>query len=537
MGRRSRAARKAARAKAHGVRLQASGSAAHPVATYEAGDPISQELGSWHPALASADADWLGDRPLATARGRDLGRNNGWAAGAKRHDVDTVIGASLRLSYKPDARALGLDPDVADEFADRVERRWRIYANDPDHMCDATRHDTVPGMFALAYGHMFADGDAIGIPLWRPGRGQWATALRIVDPDRMSNPNDMFDQARLRAGVEIDEDGAATGYWFRRRHQNDRFGTFDADSMKWDYVPRETPWGRPRVIHYFEKDRDGQTRGVGRLTPVIEALYMDHRLGRAELQAAVLNAILAIVLESPFDPEMVAQGLAPSSEGLGQYQDMRKAFHTDKRLTFGGVQVSTTFPGEQLKLLSPQHPNANYADFESAVLRKAAAGIGTSYEQLSRDWSKTNYSSARAALIEVWRGYVARRERFTQGFCTPFFGCWLEEDISLGAYDDLLVGDLPSFGEAKAAWLRCKWIGPGRGWVDPTKEAEALGMRLGYQVGTLEDESAEQGRDWQEDQDQLAREMRRRQQLGLPDPVYPQRAAPPPPDSSGKENS
>ncbi|HEX7776640.1 MAG TPA: phage portal protein, partial [Parvibaculum sp.] len=389
--------------------------------------------------------------------------------------------------------------------------------------------DTISGLFALAYGHCFIDGDAIGLPLWIPGRGRWATTLQLVDPDRLSNPNNMFDQDRLRAGVEVDQYGAATAYHFRRRHPNDIFGARAGDSMIWDRVPRQTAWGRPQVIHFFEKDRAGQSRGIGRLTPVIEALFMDHRLGRAELQAAVLNAILAVVLESPLDADMATQGLAPNSDSFGAYQAMRKDFHDEKRLTFGGVQITSLFPNEKLKMEAPSRPNANFADFESAVLRKAAAGIGTSYEQLSRDWSKTNYSSARAALIEVWRGYIARREEFTQGFCTPFFGCWLEEDISLGTYDDLVDDALESFHTLKAAWLRCRWIGPGRGWVDPTKEAEAMGLRLAFQVGTQEDESAEQGRDWQDDQDQLAREMRRRHALGLPDPVYPNKPTPMPP--------
>lgn len=501
-----------------------------PVTSYEAADPISQELGNWHPALASADRDWLGERVPVTARIRDMVRNNGWASGLVRHEVDTVIGSSLRLSYKLDYQALAIDADLADDICRRVEGRWRVYANDPDKFCDAARHDSIPGLFGLAYRHAFIEGDAIGLPLWMPDRGGWATTLQIVDPDRLSNPYDQFDTAYLRAGVELDTFGAATGYHFRRRHPNDQFGAFSADSMIWDYVPRETPWGRPRVIHYFDKERAGLTRGIGRLASVLEPLFMDHRLSRAEIQASVINAILAVILESPFDPDMVAQALAPNSETLGPYQDMRAAFHQEKRLTFGGAQVATTFPGEKLTMPSPSRPNANFADFESAILRKAAAGAGTSYEQLSRDWSNVNYSSARAALIEVWRGYTARREDFTQNFCTPFFGCWLEEDLATGAYDDLIPEGTMSFHQAKAAWLRCKWIGPGRGWVDPTKEAEASGMRLQQGLSTQEAESAEQGRDWQEDIDQQARERRYRAKQGVPDPIYAKATpAPPPP--------
>ena len=149
MGKRSRN-RRAART-AHGVRREASAAGEQgPVTAYEAGDPISQELGLWHPGLGSADADWLGDRPAVIARVRDLVRNNGWASGAVRRELDAVIGSALRLSYKPDYRALGLDPEWADEFAERIEARWRTYANDPDHWADAARHDSVSGLFGLA---------------------------------------------------------------------------------------------------------------------------------------------------------------------------------------------------------------------------------------------------------------------------------------------------------------------------------------------------------------------------------------------------
>jgi capsid protein len=79
-------------------------------------------------------------------------------------------------------------------------------------------------------------------------------------------------------------------------------------------------------------------------------------------------------------------------------------------------------------------------------------------------------------------------------------------------------------------YLRSKWIGPGRGWIDPVKEAQAAQIRLGTMISTLELECAEQGLDWNEVQEQRALELERARQLGLAAAMPPQGAKPEPPD-------
>ncbi|MCO6901713.1 phage portal protein, partial [Pseudomonas aeruginosa] len=121
-----------------------------------------------------------------------------------------------------------------------------------------------------------------------------------------------------------------------------------------------------------------------------------------------------------------------------------------------------------MSTLNAARPNANFAGFEGAMLRNAAAAIGISYEQLTQDWSQTNYSSARAALVEVWRTLSRRRMDFGIGFCTPIYATFLEEAFELGELP--LPAGAPDFIEARAEYARAQWIGPGRGWVDPVKE-------------------------------------------------------------------
>lgn len=499
----------------HGNPL-AQADAGRPVPSYEAGDPLSAELSGWHPSLWSADAEWLSERNSVIARVRDLVRNNGWAAGAVRRECESVIGAQLRLNYKPNYHALGLDAEWAAEFARQVEAKWREYNQDPGFYADAERHNTVSGLMGLAYRHYAVEGDSFAVLLWRPERlGKYSTVIQVIDPDRLSNPYDAVDQDRLRGGVEIDEDNAAVAYHIRKRHPFDvSWGRVHA--FEWERVARETDWGRPVAVHFFDKERAGQTRGSSRLASIVEPLKMDHGLGKATLGAAVLNAILAAFIESPFDPAMVEEGFAAQG-GLNKYQAERTEFHRDSRLSLGGVRIKHLFPGEKFTMNNVTQPSGNFEPFELSVLRKVASGLGLSYEQLTQDWSKTNYSSARAALLETWRGFTARRTSFTQRFCTPIFAAWLEEAIDIGEIE--LPDGAPDFYDARAAWVSCSWIGPARGWVDPVKEAQAAGLRIEGGLSTLQQECAEQGLDWEEVLDQQAREREARKRLGLPEPV------------------
>ena len=126
-----------------------------------------------------------------------------------------------------------------------------------------------------------------------------------------------------------------------------------------------------------------------------------------------------------------------------------------------------------------------------------------------KDFSKTNYSSARAALIEAWRFFNGRRSWIINYWAKPVFELWLEECVNKGLIE------APNFYENKAAWCRCKWIGPGRGWVDPVKEAQASQIRMETGLSTLEDECASQGLDWEEVLMQRVRELKRMKELGI----------------------
>ena len=69
----------------------------------------------------------------------------------------------------------------------------------------------------------------------------------------------------------------------------------------------------------------------------------------------------------------------------------------------------------------------DFSALEQALLRYIAAGLGVSYEQLSRDYSKVSYSSARAHP-PMSRGAIlwGRRKFIASRLAAQMFSCWLE---------------------------------------------------------------------------------------------------------------
>jgi lambda family phage portal protein len=169
-----------------------------------------------------------------------------------------------------------------------------------------------------------------------------------------------------------------------------------------------------------------------------------------------------------------------------------------------GVRIPVMPPGSKITINGSPRQTTAFPAFQAAFLQKIAARLGISYEQLTMDWTKTNYSSARAALSEVWRHIQRLRATFTEQTVTPIFYAFLEEAFDRG-YIKAPAG-APDFWDMPGAYLRAIWIGPGRGYIDPVKEAQASAIRMDSLTSTLEIECAEQGLDYEDVLDQRERE-------------------------------
>ncbi|HXS98627.1 MAG TPA: phage portal protein [Candidatus Limnocylindrales bacterium] len=469
----------------------------------------SRELAGWNPVSGSGDSDLLGDRTVLVPRARDLDRNHGIAQSARQTKSDNIVGLGFRLSPTPDYRALGKTKEWAIEFAQVVRSYWREFSETTN--CDAAGTHNFLGLTRQVFNGCMLNGDAVALAMWLPsGSSRFATKLQVMESDRLSTPIGRIDGSHMRGGIEIDDLGKPTKYWIRKTHPGDAYIGILPDAMQWEPVPAETPWGRKRVIHVADLDRAGQHRGKPDLSAVLAQFKMLDHYQRTTVQAAVVQAMIAAFIETPMDSTALAQlfGGDINSEEFKTYLTRKNEY----RVKLQGGAVVPMFPGDKMTAFTPSQPTGVYGPFVENVLRHISAGLDVPLELLLKDFSKINYSGARSMLLEAWRFFVGRRKWLTDFWATPVYELFLEEIVNAG------LVEAPDFYEHRFAYSCCKWIGSGKGWVDPQKEAQAAETRMRNYLTTLEDECAEQGRDWEEVLEQRAAERAKMAELNLPLP-------------------
>jgi lambda family phage portal protein len=485
----------------------------HPA--YKVAGLQSQETYAWRPPIASGDSSTLYERNLATPRLHDLLRNDPHARAIKTRLIDMLVGAGLRVSPMPMARSLGLDPKTKkgrtalQDLSLQLKSEWKLFAEDPRKYNDAQRRLTGNGQFRLLAGTFATRAEATAFLDWRPEPGaRYATCLRVIDPDRLCNPNGSADSPTRRGGIDFDERGTPLTYYVRQAHQADWFNSMAA--AKWEAIPRVTEWGRPVFIHAFEPDREDQSRAITPFASLMTRLRSVTKAADTELANTIGNALFSAFVYTDLPIAEATQAFTP--QGM-TWLDKHLNYLEQNPVHLGGVRMPILPPGAQVKMNNSPRQTTAFNHFQTAFLQSIASAAGISYEQLSMDWSHVNYSSARAALNEVWRHIQSLFDAFVSQAIMPIYYGVIEEAFDKG-YITPPKG-APDFWSVPGAYLASRWIGPGRGYVDPVKEAQGASLRMGAMISTLERECAETGQDWEDVLDQAAHEESELKARGL----------------------
>lgn len=465
----------------------------------------------WPARLQSADRDWLPARNGIVARARDQFRNEPGAGAIVARRKNSIVGKGWRRSAKPNARLLNIDQQTSRELGAQIGAEWHAYAYGHTFSCDAERKLTFGQLLRVAAHQYLMDGEFLAVVEWAPDEPtRFKTRLRMVDPDRLSNPYSYPDTATLRGGVETDINGIPQTYYIREAHPADLGLT--SLSWQWKAWPRfATPLGRPQVLHGFDAERASQTRGVTRFASALKSFRALSRYADATLQSAVINALILGYVQSSAGPEAVNESFTP--QDLAAHEANREEFYKENPVEMGDA-VFPVFPlGDEPKFATATKDVGGFEGFFRAVYRLICADLGVTYEEASMDYSTTNYSSARAALLPAYQETQAAFAILESQLANPFHAAWLEEGFDAGVFIE--PEGSPSFYDAPEAYADGRWIGPARGYIDQTKEVDAIAGRLDTQVSTLEDECAEQGKDYIEVLDQLEYEAQLKEERGL----------------------
>lgn len=512
----------------------------HAMGAFEGADRLNSSIALWHEPLQSVDLDVLPEKGVIDGRARGMLRNDAFVQGGMALHKDNIVGSHYLLNCRPVTKViLGKDDEVwEEEFQEEVEAKWELYSDSPENWIDAARTNNFTSLVRMAVGVHLMGGEVLAAAEWVTDDGSpYSTAVQMVDLDRLSDPQDRIigwqQLPNQRAGIRYNGRGAPQSYFIRSGHPND-YGPVDFTMPSWKEIDRSKPWGRLQVIHLFEQLRPDQSRGVTEMAAALKAMKITHTWRDITVQHAVTQAMYAAAITSELptadimqrmgtqdSPEAAQAAITAYAEG---YLGSVAKYVGTKGLAIDGVKIPRLYPGEKFELKSATGNGPLGSQFEQSLLRYIAAAMGVSYEQLSRDYTNTNYSSARASMAETWKFMQSRKKLIADRFASIVFRLWLEEAINSGnietakripIYDSVPGRRYGRLNTNFEAMSRCDWVGASRGQIDELKETQAAVLRINNGLSTAEDELARLGKDWRKVYRQLAREQKLREAMNL----------------------
>ncbi len=324
------------------------------------GSGFGGQLRAWNPPGESVDAALLPNFTRGNARADDLVRNNGYAANAIQLHQDHIVGSFFRLSHRPSWRYLGIGEEEARAFSREVEAAWKEFAEDDCCCIDVERKRTFTMMIREGVAMHAFNGELFVQATWDTSSSRlFRTQFRMVSPKRISNPNNTGDSRNCRAGVQINDSGAALGYYVSED------GYPGWMPQKWTWIPRELPGGRASFIHVFEPVEDGQTRGANVFYSVMEQMKMLDTLQNTQLQSAIVKAMYAATIESELDTQSAMDFILGANsqeqrERLTGWIGEIAAYYAAAPVRLGGAKVPHLMPGDSLNLQTAQDTDNGY---------------------------------------------------------------------------------------------------------------------------------------------------------------------------------
>lgn len=427
-------------------------------------------LSDWVASSTSQDAETrMALRPLRN-RARDLGRNNDYVVNALRTIQNNVVGQGVKLQAQV-TRPRGPGAGKMDAVANAaIETAWRKWSRaDSCHTAGVMCFSEIERVLIRSV----AESGEVFVRMVRQsfGRSPVPLALEVIEADYLDeNYNGTHDNGnQIRMGVEVDKWYRPVAYWFFQNHPG-------------DYQYNQAGGIRPRtrvpaseIIHLFRSDRPGQTRGLPWFSSAMTRLRHMTGYEEAEVIAARASACQMGFITTP-DPEFEGEGVVDG--------ERVSAFEPGK--------ISTLAPGESFTSFNPSRPSGLLDPFMRYMLRGVAAGVGVSYEALSRDYSQSNYSSSRLALLDDRDTWRALQSWMIDSFHQRVMEAFLE----MASLSNTL--NLPGYEMDRDRYENVRWIPRGWAWIDPAKEIAAYKTAVRSGFMTLTDVVAQNGGDFEE---------------------------------------
>lgn len=378
--------------------------------------------------------------PILRERTRKLVRDFSLFARAVNAVVALTVGPGFSFQYK----LRDQDGAPARAINAQVEEAWAEWSED----CDLAGEITFPEFEALARRQQVEAGEALAVMPIDPAAPGVPLRLQMYEPDFLSGwgarPAGDVD---IIQGLEVDRrTGRVLAYWFENPLK-------PLESKRIE---------RADVVHYFQRLRPGQLRGVTPLAPaVLVAMDLGEYVG-AEIEGAMLAARVFAVAESA-NPSQFAQARA-----LGQATDSEGKVKTRVR-EIGRHITEIIRPGEKYSLTAPNRPGAQFEPTANFLTRLIAVAADLSFELVSGNYNGLSFSNQKGVRSDLIMLALPAQQTMIRRWHMPIFRRWMDAAHLAGRLN------LPNYWQLRRMyWRQVRWGLPRIASTDVLRETKAM---------------------------------------------------------------
>ena len=432
----------------------------------------------------SADSEIKPSLRILRDRCREISRNHPYAKRYLQIMTTNVVGPNgVRIQVRKRN-----DDGSLDSVGNRIiEQAWQTWGR--------TGFCTVDGRMSWSQAQrlfletLARDGEVLIQKIKNPAGNPFGFSLKFLEADYLDEGYDarLNNGNEVRMGVELDKrTGKPLNYYLFEDHPHHDQGYGSKTKRHHKIVPAD------QIIHCYIQERAGQTRGTPWMSNVLSRLKM---LDGYE-EATLVNARVAAS----------KMGFFTSPEGDGFIGD---DYDNHAPIMDASPGTFTQLPqGMSFQSFDPSSGTESFDEFEKAILRGIASGLGVSYVSLANNLEGVSYSSIRQGTIEDRDHFKMIQQFMIDQFVDPIYRAWLEMAITVGRIN-LPMGKYDLFADQVIYRPR------GFAWVDPQKEIQANVTALNNGIVSLQDVHSQYGRDTEEIFEQINRESELADRYGI----------------------
>jgi len=400
------------------------------------------------------------DRNLLKARARWLSANNPIVKSQDKSIIKNSIGTGIVVQSKVKEE----DYKSCKEFNKAIETLWSEFIKKQNF--DLAGLSGFIDYQKLALKHKLMDGEILVNKVWTKDK-LFPLKFQMIESDMFDDTKTSNKSNSVFSGVEVNSVGKPIAYWLKEKINSYSSKSFSAEN----------------IIHFYDRERATQYRGITDYAQVINNLKDFAAYNDSEI---IKNRILA-----SFGLFIKTGNTAGSLFKDTQTGKAQGSPDPIKEITAGMIKYLR--PNEEVQTVQSNQLGTSYSDFITTTVRLISAGRDLSYELSLRDYTKVNFSSARAGLIQDNKRFDDEQKSMTDNLLTPMFEAFVDSMVSanrLKAPNDYWI--------AKHKYIKPVWIMPRREWVDPVKDINAIEKEIALDINTKTKAAAAKGQNFED---------------------------------------